>query len=58
MALVVPIVDVGSTPVYLAIGVKAAHLRELGMSKAIGQALGVSAKTVAKSIAAVRQSPA
>jgi hypothetical protein len=45
------IVDSGSTPVYLEIGEKAAHLRELGMSdKAIAQALNVSDKTVAKAI--------
>jgi hypothetical protein len=44
-------VDPGSMPVYLTIGAKAAHLRELGMSdKAIARALGVSDKTVAKAI--------
>jgi hypothetical protein len=46
------VVDAGSTPVFLQIGAKAAHLRELGMSdRAIARALGVSGKTVAKSIA-------
>jgi hypothetical protein len=45
------IVDAGSTPVFLEIGDKAAHLRELGMSdRAIAAALGVSDKTVAKSL--------
>ncbi|MDQ6729911.1 MAG: hypothetical protein M3022_06345 [Actinomycetota bacterium] len=45
------ILDAGSTPVYLDIGEKAAHLRELGMSdRAIAGALGVSDKTVAKSL--------
>lgn len=49
------IVDAGSTPVYLAIGEKAAHLRELGISdRAIARALGVSDKTVAKAIARER----
>ena len=50
--LVVPIVDTGSTPVYLEIRNRAAHLRELGISdRAIARALGLSDKTVAKSIA-------
>jgi hypothetical protein len=44
-------VDAGSTPVYLEIGERAAHLRELGMSdRAIARALGVTDKTVAKSL--------
>jgi hypothetical protein len=49
----VTIVDAGSTPVFLEIAAQAAHLRELGMSdRAIGRAIGVSDKTVAKSLAA------
>jgi hypothetical protein len=45
------IVDAGSTPVYLEIGEKAAHLRELGMNdRAIARALGVSDKTARKAI--------
>jgi hypothetical protein len=49
MPVVVTIVDAGSIPVYLTIGAKAMHLRELGMSdKAIARALGVSDKTVAR----------
>jgi DNA-binding NarL/FixJ family response regulator len=45
------IVDSGSMPVYLEIGEKAVHLRELGMSdKAIARALNVSDKTAAKAI--------
>jgi transcriptional regulator with XRE-family HTH domain len=45
------IVDASSTPVYLEIGAKAAHLRELGLSdRAIARAIGVSDKTVAKSL--------
>jgi transposase len=51
----VTIVDAGSTPVYLKIGTKAAHLRELGMSdRAIARAIGVSDKTVAKAIGSER----
>ena len=51
--LVVSIVDAGSIPMFLQIGAKAAHLRELGLSdRAIASALGVSDKTVAKSISA------
>jgi hypothetical protein len=49
--VIVPIVDAGSIPVYLKIGEKAAHLRELGMSdKAIARALNVSDKTVARAV--------
>ncbi len=44
------IVDAGSTPAFLEIAAKAAHLRGLGMSdRAIERAIGVSDKTVAKS---------
>lgn len=51
--LVVTIVDAGSTPVFLEIATKAAQLRELGMSdRAIARAVGVSDKTVSKSLAA------
>ncbi len=43
------IVDAGSTPAFLEIAAKAAHLRELGMSdRAIARATGVSDKTVAE----------
>lgn len=46
-----PIVEAGSTPVYLEIAAKAAHLRELGLSdRAIARAIGVTDKTVAKSL--------
>ena len=49
--VVVTIVDAGSTPAFLEIAAKAAHLRELGMSdRAIARAIGVSDKTVAKSL--------
>ena len=45
------ILEAGSAPVYLEIGEKAAHLRALGRSdRAIASALGVSDKTVAKSL--------
>ena len=45
------IVDAGSTPAFLEIAAKAAHLRELEMSdRAIARAIGVSDKTVAKSL--------
>src|SRR5437660_1454204 len=45
------IVDPCDVSVYLRIAEKAKHLRELGMSdSAIGRALGVSDKTVAKSV--------
>jgi hypothetical protein len=41
--VVAVIVEAGSTPVFLQIAVKAAHLRELGMSdRAIAQALDVT----------------
>jgi ParB-like chromosome segregation protein Spo0J len=44
-------VDAGSAPVYLEIGERALHLRELGLSdRAIARAIGVSDKTVAKSL--------
>jgi transposase-like protein len=47
----VPVVDAGSTPVHLAIAAKAAQLRGLGLSdRRIAQAIGVSDKTVAKSL--------
>jgi len=50
------LVDAGSTPAFLRIAAKAAHLRELGMSdRAIAQALDVSDKTVAKAIDAARR---
>lgn len=53
--VVVPVVETGSAPTYLEIRERAAHLHELGMSdKAIGRALGVSDKTVAKTIRHVR----
>ena len=53
--MVVPIVAAGSTPVFLLIAAKAAHMRELEMSdKAIARALGVSDKTVAKAVGAVQ----
>ena len=53
------IVDHTELPVYLKIGDKAKHLRELGMSdKAIARTLAVSDKTVAKSIALVDGSTA
>jgi hypothetical protein len=49
--VVVTIVDAGSTPAFLEIAAKAAHLRELGMSdRAIARVIGVSDKTVAKSL--------
>jgi hypothetical protein len=49
--LAVPVVDAGSVPAHLAIATRAAHLRELGMSdRRIALALGVSDKTVAKSL--------
>jgi hypothetical protein len=52
----VVIADAGSTPAFLRIAAKAAHLRELGMSdRAIAQALDVSDKTVAKAIDATRR---
>ena len=45
------IVDQAEVPVYLRIAEKARHLRELGMSdRAIGQALDVNDKTVAKAL--------
>jgi transcriptional regulator with XRE-family HTH domain len=45
------IVDRAEEPVYLRIAEKAKYLRELGMSdRAIAEALGVSAKTVAKAL--------
>lgn len=45
------IVDRAEVPVYVQIGEKAMHLRDVGVSgKAIARALGVSDKTVAKAI--------
>jgi transposase len=45
------LIDAASAPVYLEIGEKAAHLRELGMSdRAIARSIGVDDKTVAKSL--------
>jgi biotin operon repressor len=44
-------VDQAEVPVYVQIGEKAMHLRDLSMSdKAIARALGVSDKTVPKAI--------
>jgi hypothetical protein len=58
MPLVVTIVDTGSTPVFLRIAAKAAHLRELGMSdRAIARTLGVTDKTVSKAIATLIYEP-
>lgn len=52
--VVVTIIDAGSIPIYLEIGAKAAHLHELGMSdRAIARAIGVSDKTVAKSLSPI-----
>jgi IS30 family transposase len=51
MPVLVAIIDAGSSPVYLAIGKKAHHLRELGLSdRRIARAIGVSDKTVARSL--------
>jgi hypothetical protein len=48
------IVDATAAPVYLRIAAKAKQLRELGMSdKAIGRAIGVDDKTVAKATASL-----
>jgi hypothetical protein len=53
------IVDRAEAPIYLTIGEKAKHLRELGMSdKAIARALGVSDKTIAKAICRIPSKPA
>jgi transposase-like protein len=47
----IALVEAAEPPIYLKIGEKARHLRELGTSdKAIARALGVSDKTVAKAI--------
>ena len=47
----IALVEVAEPPIYLKIGGRARHLRELGMSdKAIARALGVSDKTVAKAL--------
>jgi hypothetical protein len=49
--VVASLIDAASAPVYLEIGEKAAHLRELGMSdRAIARSIGVNDKTVAKSL--------
>jgi hypothetical protein len=48
------IVDATAAPVYLRIAARAKQLREFGISdKAIGRALGVDDKTVAKAIASL-----
>jgi hypothetical protein len=53
--VLVTIIDAGSSPVYLAIATKAHHLRELGLSdRRIAHAIGVSDKTVAKSLQPLR----
>jgi hypothetical protein len=49
--VVATIIDAGALPVHIAIGPKARHLRELGLSdRNIARAIGVSDKTVAKSL--------